>query len=248
MMKSIAVIPARYGSTRFPGKPLVDICGHPMIWWVYQNAIKVKGFSEVIIATDDTRIFDLCFKLGLNVELTKEFPTAIHRLYDISKTHKADLYVQINGDEPLINSDVIKNIFNISKKAEMSGEWGINLVSAIHNAVEVNDTSNIKVIFSEEKVCKYMSRSPVPTPFKSLEFSYYKHLGIIGYSMEMLEFYVKSVPGRLERIEGIDLLRFIDYDKLLYIVEANSIDSLSVDTEKDLEIVRERMARRIEKV
>ncbi|HAP22256.1 MAG TPA: 3-deoxy-manno-octulosonate cytidylyltransferase [Lachnospiraceae bacterium] len=241
-MKTIAVIPARYESTRLKGKPLLDICGHPMIWWVYQNVLKVKHFADVIIATDDHRIVDVCNSLGMKAVMTDRHPTAIHRIYELSQKYEADLYVQINGDEPLLDPQTIGRIFDIEKLPE--GEYGINLIATTNNAVEINDVSNIKVVFSESGKCLYMSRTPIPTPFQTLEYSYHKHLGVIAYSREMLAFYAKSSPGRLESIEGIDLLRFMDYDKPLYIINAGEVETLSVDTAKDLEAVRKKIAER----
>lgn len=103
------------------------------------------------------------------------------------------------------------------------------------------DSSNIKVVFDAEMNAMYMSRNPIPYPYKSVNFEYYKHVGIIGYNKKMLEFYAKSKPGRFEVIEGIDTLRFIDYGKQLKLIYVPHCFSFSVDTEKDLEIVRERL-------
>jgi len=100
------------------------------------------------------------------------------------------------------------------------------------------DPSNIKVIFDDQMNALYMSRSPIPYPYKSIDFRYYKHVGILGYNKKMLDFYHNSVPGRFESIEGIDTLRFIDYGKTLKFIYIPSYGSLSVDTPKDLERVR----------
>ena len=106
------------------------------------------------------------------------------------------------------------------------------------------DPSNIKVVFDEKLRALYMSRTPVPCPFLSIDFPYYKHVGIIGYNKPMLDFYRTSVPGRFERIEGIDTLRFLDYGKYLRFIQVEKTESLSVDTAKDLERVRRRIAGR----
>ena len=100
------------------------------------------------------------------------------------------------------------------------------------------DPSNIKVTFDNEMNALYMSRTPIPYPFKSINFDYYKHVGIIGYNKKMLDFYANSVPGRFEKIEGIDTMRFIDYGKKLKFICVENCESLSVDTEQDLEEVR----------
>ena len=105
----------------------------------------------------------------------------------------------------------------------------------------MSDPANIKVVFDEKFRALYMSRTPIPYPFKSIEFEYYKHVGILGYNKKMLDFYRDSVPGRFERIEGIDTLRFIDYGKRLQFIEVEHCRTLSVDTPKDLERVRKIM-------
>ena len=104
-MKIVGVIPARYGSTRMPGKPLMDICGHPMIWWIYQNVIKVKGFDEIYIATDDERIKAVCEEFGAKVIMTtSDCSCLIGRVYQVSQVVDADYYVTVNGDEPILES------------------------------------------------------------------------------------------------------------------------------------------------
>lgn len=238
-MKAVAIIPARFASTRLPGKPLKDICGKPMIWWVYQQVIKVNGLDRVIIATDNSDIFSVCRNYGMEVMMTKEgHPTAIHRLYEISKVIDADFYIQINGDEPLIKPEMIELL--LDEGTDIKGLCGKNIITPINNPVEAMDISNIKMVFDKEHICTYMSRIPIPYPYSSISYTYYKHVGVIGYTKKMLNFFVTSIPGRLERIEGIDLLRFIDYRKKLYLIEVKECNTLSIDTEKDLDEIRKR--------
>ena len=109
-MRIVAVIPARYQSSRFPGKPLADICGKPMIWWVYQQAKKVNEFEAVYVATDDDRIYRTCEELGLSVLMTSsKHRTGTDRLGEVAELIKADLYVNIQGDEPLLEPEVIRS-------------------------------------------------------------------------------------------------------------------------------------------
>ena len=117
-------------------------------------------------------------------------------------------------------------------------EFGTNIITEMNDPVEVMDPSNIKVVFDNEMNTLYMSRTPIPYPFKSLNFKFYKHVGIIGYNKKMLDFYKNTQPGSFERIEGIDTLRFVDYRKQLRLSIVSSCCNLSVDTEKDLEKVR----------
>lgn len=236
-MKIVGVIPARYASTRLPGKPLKIICKHPMIWWVYQRVKSVKELTEVYIATDDEEIKRVCNDLQLPVIMTSRFHcTAAHRLQEVSQTIRADFYLQLNGDEPLINTEAIAAA--IPDKVPQDIEFGTNIITEMSEPAQVMDVSNIKVVFDNEMNALYMSRIPIPYPFKSIDFKYYKHVGIIGYNKKMLDFYKNSKPGKFEIIEGIDTLRFLDYGKKLKFILVTNCQNLSIDTEKDLEMVR----------
>jgi len=236
-VKVVGIIPARYASTRLPGKPLKDICGHPMIWWVYKRVKDIKKIDEIYVATDDDRIVQVCNENNIPVILTSStHPTGAHRLQEVSEKIQADFYVQLNGDEPLINIDAIEAA--IPEFVPQDVEFGTNIITAMHDPAQVMDSSNIKVVFDASMKALYMSRTPIPYPFKEIDFTYYKHVGIIGYNKLMLDFYKNSQPGVFEKIEGIDTLRFIDYGKQLQFIKVDKCESLSVDTEKDLEEVR----------
>lgn len=240
MVKVIGVIPARYGSSRLPGKPLIDILGHPMIWWVYQRVKGIEKIDEVYVATDDERIKSVCEENDIPVLMTSSTHlSAAHRLQEVSETIKADFYIQINGDEPLINVQAIEA--SIPDFIPQDSEFGTNIITQMNEPSQVIDPSNIKVVFDDNMNALYMSRTPIPYPFKSLDFKYYKHVGIIGYNKLMLDFYKNSSPGRFELIEGIDTLRFVDYGKKLKLILVDNCHSLSVDTEKDLYLVRRMM-------
>lgn len=185
-MKIIGVIPARYGSTRFPGKPIVDICGKPMIWWVYQQAKKVSELSEVYIATDDEKIKSVCDEFNMNCIITKDtHDTLTSRLQEFSEKIYATHYLCINGDEPLISNKVIQQILPLDNE----NIYVSNLISAIKTPSEVIDSTNIKVTFDSNSNALFMSRAPIPYPKALLEFDYYKHLGVILFSKESLEFF-----------------------------------------------------------
>ena len=163
-------------------------------------------------------------------------PTGANRLQEVSEIVKADFYVQLNGDEPLLDPSLVDAA--VPESVELKEAFGTNIITRMHSPSEVMDPANIKVVFDESFKALYMSRTPIPYPFKSIEFEYYKHVGILGYNKKMLDFYRDSVPGRFEKIEGIDTLRFIDYGKKLQFIEVEHCRTLSVDTEKDLERVR----------
>jgi 3-deoxy-manno-octulosonate cytidylyltransferase (CMP-KDO synthetase) len=235
-MKVVAIVPARYESTRLPAKALKDICGKPMIWWVHQHTKLAKKVSEVYVGTDDDRILKTCDKLGMSAIMTKNtHREAAERLQEISDKIPADFYLQINGDEPLIAPKLID--LAVPENIPQNIEYGTNIVAKMRNPVEVIDPANIKVVFDKNMNTLYMSRTPIPFPYKTLDFNYYKHVGVIGYNKKMLDFYAKNTPGTFERIEGIATLRFTDYAKTLLCIEAETCQSLSVDTQKDLDFV-----------
>ena len=235
-MKVVGIIPARYASTRLPGKPLKDILGYPMIWWVYKRVRSVKQLDEIYVATDDDRIKNICDKYEIPVIMTSpDHPNGAMRLQEVSESVRADFYVQLNGDEPLMNTDAI--IAAIPEVCPQDVEFGTNIITQIDDPAQVLDASNIKMVFDDRMNALYMSRTPIPYPFKSIDFKYYKHVGIIGYNKMMLDFYKNSKPGRFEQIEGIDTLRFLDYGKQLKLSLVPDCHSLSVDTQKDLDMV-----------
>ncbi len=244
-MNILAVIPSRYQSTRFKGKPLVDICGKPMIWWVYQRVSKVEGIDNVIVATDSELIEDACNKHNLNVVLTSEkHSTSTERVFEVAKNYKADLYVVVNGDEPLIEPETLQNILPNHKKFIQEDFFVANLITKIKEANEVIDPSNIKVLADQNGDSICMSRSPVPFPHSSMKFSYMKHVGVLAYNFKALEFFCNTPPGPLEKIEKINELRFIEHGKKIKLIETAS-DTISVDTPKDLVKVLELIEEKI---
>ena len=207
-----------------------------MIWWVYQRVKSVDKLDEVYVATDDERIKYVCDDIGIPVVMTANtHRSAAHRLQEVSESIYADFYVQLNGDEPLINIEAI--VAAIPDIVPQDKEFGTNIITEMTDPAQVIDASNIKMVFDDQMNALYMSRAPIPYPYKAIDFKYYKHVGIIGYNKKMLDFYKNSEPGRFEIIEGIDTLRFLDYGKQLKLILVPSCHSLSVDTEKDLEMV-----------
>lgn len=241
MKKTVAIIPARYASTRFPGKPLADIEGKPMIRRVWEQAKKVEEFAETYIATDDERIEKVCRDLGMEVLMTSpDHENHIYRIHETTRLVEADYFVCINGDEPLIQADVIGKILDPIRQGREF--WAINLVTTVRDATQVVDFSKIKMAVGRNDRIVYMSRSPVPYPRGSSMFEYKKYVGVECMSREALDFYVETPMGELERIEDIDHLRFLENGKPMIAVYVES-DNLSVDTPKDLEKVRDILRR-----
>lgn len=243
-MKIIGVIPARYDSTRFPGKPIANICGKPMIWWVYNRVIRSKKLSEVYILTDDKRIAAVCDNLKMRYILTaKNHPNHISRVHEASRHKDADCYVCVNGDEPLIEPSVIDMVV---PNAIQTNPIFYGAERSLTEAAKVIDPANIKLVLGQNGKCYYMSRTPIPFPKGTLDFVYHKYVGIECFNKATLDTFVKFPMGTLEKIEDIDHLRFIENGIPLYFTHVES-ESLSVDTPKDLEYVRRIIAEKIGK-
>lgn len=234
MSKIVGVIPARYDSTRFPGKPLADICGKPMIWWVYSRASKVSSLDKVIVATDDERIADVCKQYEMNFLMTShEHDTPTSRVYEVSQRIDGDLFVFIGGDEPLIEAESIETVISQAKR---SGDAVTHAMTIIKTAPEVIDYTNIKIVVNTDSYLLYASRSSLPFPKGGVDFEYRKFVGIGAFTREALQFYNDTPKSKLERIEECDLLRFLDKFIKVKMVEVNC-RNISVDTPKDLDAV-----------
>jgi len=243
-MKIIGVIPSRYSATRFPGKPLADICGKPMIWWVYHQAKQAKMLDEIYVATDDERIKNVCEENGVKVIMTDSaIPTPTDRVYTVSTMVDSDLYLVINGDEPLINPEAIDKI---AKEAVAHPDYDVvHAVAKITSSAEVVDYSNLKTVATENGDAVYISRSPVPYPKGTLDFEYRKLVCIYTFTKDSLKFFNDTPKGAVEKCEECDIIRFIENRKKVLFVEADDT-SLSVDTPKDLDKVREVMQGRLD--
>ena len=242
-MKIIGVIPARYKSSRFPGKPLADICGKPMIWWVYKQVKSISIFDSVICAIDDDKVKAVCEQYDLNYMMTKSaHPNHIARIHEVSEKIKADFYICINGDEPLISEDCILPV--IPKHCEYE-PYFLGAYRVLTDPAETIDFANIKLAISDRTgKCLYMSRIPIPYPRGSLLFKYKKYVGVECFNKAILDFFVSAPMGTLEKIEDIDHLRFLEHGIDINFTNVKT-ESISVDTPKDLEKVREIMARRL---
>lgn len=247
-MNIIGVIPARYKSSRFPGKPLADICGKPMIWWVYQQCKKVNDFDNVYVATDDDRIYDTCTKLDIEVIMTsKGHPTGTDRIGEVMRKVPSDLIVNIQGDEPLLEPETIKAAikpFYDNPELKVS-----NLMTKIKNPVDVVNFTIPKVITNKDGIGIYLTRTTAPYPKGCLNYSYYKQVCVYGFKPDALQFYcdygMKFGKAKVEAVEDIEILRFIENGYKVQYVEVDS-ETVAVDTINDLEKVRKIMVSKIE--
>ena len=239
-MKIIGVIPARYESSRFRGKPLADICGKPMIWWVYNQCKKVDLFTAVYVATDDERIFNVCEDLEIDAVMTSDMhKTGTDRVGEVADKVEADLYVNIQGDEPLIEPSTIRAA--IEPFFDNDGLQVTNLMTKIKNPVDVVNFTIPKVITNRDGIGVYLTRATAPYPKGSINYDYYKQVCVYGFKPEALKFYCeygkKYGKAKIEAVEDIEILRFIENGYRVQYIEVDS-DTVAVDTEKDLEKVR----------
>lgn len=243
-MKIIAVIPARYQSSRFEGKPLVDICGKIMIERVYLQACKVKEFDSVFVATDDERIYNACKERKINVIMTSDkHKTGTDRIGEVAEKIPADLYVNIQGDEPLIEPETIKAaiqpfIDNPDVDIQVS-----NLMTNIHDPRDLINVTVPKVIASEDGRGIYLTRAAAPYPKGDLKSTqYYKQVCVYAFRPEALKFYCdygkEHGKAKIEAIEDIEILRFIENGYKVQYIEVDS-DTIAVDTPEDLKRVIE---------
>jgi 3-deoxy-manno-octulosonate cytidylyltransferase (CMP-KDO synthetase) len=211
-----------------------------MIWWVYKQVKKVNEFSRVLVATDDNRIGEACEKLGIEYIFTSDkHQTSTERLYEVATKVEADFYVCVNGDEPLIDPNVIRTILPAEGFEIDNYVFFVrNLMTEIKDPVEVVDNTNIKVVTDSNGYAMYMSRSPIPYPKSSMNYKYYKHLGVLLYNYKALEFFYKTPKNKIELIEDINELRFIEHGINIEMIPVDA-NTLSVDTPKDLDKVRE---------
>ena len=239
-MNIVAVIPARYKSSRFPGKPLALIDNKPMIWWVYKNCKAVKEFDRVIVATDDERIYDTCIELNIDVMMTSsEHRTGTDRVWEVASRVPAELYVNIQGDEPLLEPETIQKIvkpFIDDKKLMVC-----NMMTKITDPCDLINVTVPKVITNREGDAVYLTRATAPYPKGALDVDYYKQVCVYGFKPEALEFFhdyaEKNGKAKIEMIEDIEILRFIENDIRVHFIDVKT-SSIAVDTPKDLEKVR----------
>lgn len=233
-MNVIGVIPARYGSTRFPGKPLALINGKPMIQHVYERVSKSIHLNGVYVATDHELIRETVEAFGGNVVLTDQnHETGSDRIEEVSRLIDGDFFVNIQGDEPLISNELIDEIV-LNVKSEKSKV--ITAKTRILHVEDINNPNVVKVVTDKLGNALYFSRSTIPYNRAQKDVTYYKHLGIYAYPKEVLREFVKLPTSHLENIEMLEQLRLIENGYSIKVVETE-YDAVGVDTPEDIEKV-----------
>ncbi|MEY3443618.1 MAG: 3-deoxy-manno-octulosonate cytidylyltransferase [Bacteroidota bacterium] len=239
-MKILGVIPARFASTRFPGKPLVAIAGKSMVQRVYEQACKATGLADVFVATDDQRIFDHVAGFGGKVIMTSNaHPSGTDRILEVAaKMPEFEAYINIQGDEPYIDPLQIDQVCGILNSRQ--GAYVGTLVKRLADLTELQNPNTIKAVFAMDGQAIYFSRSPIPymrDATQEAEFmrerGYFKHIGIYGYSKEGLGRIREMQRGLLERAESLEQLRWMEHGLPIYVAET-TLESQAVDAPEDL--------------
>ena len=241
-MKVLGIIPSRYGSSRFPGKPLIDLKGKTMIQRVYEGAKKSTLLSDVIVATDDQRIVDEVKRFGGNVLLTKEsHPSGTDRCGEIASQYTdIDVIINIQGDEPLVDFRQLDALISAFEDEQTKiATLGIKDVTL----EDINNTNRIKIVVDHKQNALYFSRSAIPnfanTKGNPLEiYPFFRHIGLYAYRASILKELVELKPTQLETIESLEQLRWLYYGYSIRVVET-TIETPNIDVPEDVKKVIE---------
>jgi 3-deoxy-manno-octulosonate cytidylyltransferase (CMP-KDO synthetase) len=247
-MTSVVIIPARYDSTRFPGKPLYPLRGLPVIQHVYENSKRASLADDVIVATDSETIFERVFAFGGKAIMTdKKHPSGTDRIAEVAASMDYDIIVNVQGDEPLIRPEMINDVITIldDERASIG-----TLMKKIEDTKEISDPNVVKVVIDKEGFALYFSRAAVPfyrDEWKTLDyvsrftvhdsrFTIYKHIGIYSYRRHVLLSLAGKEPTELEKIEKLEQLRALE-NGIKIKVKETFFETYGVDTPEDLERV-----------
>lgn len=236
VIKVLGVIPARWRSTRFPGKILTLLCGRPLIQWVIESALKAKTLDKLVVATDDRRIADAAVHCGVEAVMTSAaHPSGTDRTAEAARKYSAEIIVNIQGDEPTIDPGLIDNLVKIMLAEK---KWDMATAAApLHSPQEAENKSICKVVFNAEGQALYFSRHPIPfireKTFSTDKTLFWRHIGIYLYRHEFLEKIVAAPPSLLEKAECLEQLRALHIGARIRIVQTDHC-GVGVDTPADV--------------
>ena len=240
-MTVLAILPARYGSTRFPGKPLTPIAGKPMIQHVWERTRFAKAVDAVVIATDDERIVSACEAFGADVEMTAmDHPTGTDRLAEVAARHDHDVIVNVQGDEPLIEGFVIDAAIEALLRDERAA-----MSTIVHRAEPdaFEDPNRVKVVVASAGFALYFSRAPIPFRRKDMGIAPLQHVGLYTYRRDFLLEFVKLERSPAEQTEELEQLRALENGYRIRAAEIEGWTSVPVDVPEDVPIVEAALAR-----
>jgi len=243
-MKVVGIIPARYASTRFPGKPLADIGGKPMIRHVWERAASSDSLDRVWVATDDRRILETVRAFGGYALLTGDHPSGTDRLAEAARNlglEAEDVVVNIQGDEPLVRSEMLDRLV-----AGLEEDPAFPMATLAHETDderEYRDPNVVKVVMDQLGKALYFSRSPIPFRREETAGSpvFLKHLGFYAYRQSFLQTFTRLHPGKLERLEKLEQLRAMEHGYLIRVIPS-PWDTRGIDTPEDLERLLEELS------
>jgi len=241
---ALGVIPCRYASTRLPGKPLVNICGKPMIQHVYERCIRAKLLSRVVIATDDERIVTAVKSFGGEVILTSpDHPNGTSRVAEVARKMKHDLVLNIQGDEPLISPECLDEMLQVMIGDTESVCW--TCCTPVHDMNKADNPSVVKVVSGKNNNALYFSRSLIPFKReKDVPLSYMEHVGIYGFTHDFLQHYITLPLTPLAEAESLEQLVILEHGYSIRMITTQYPPlGPNVNTPEDLEEVQRIMAR-----
>ena len=234
-MKSVAVIPARLASTRLPRKMLREIAGKPLVGWVYEAVRSSRLLSDVIIATDSDEILEACRAHGWKAQMTSAtHRSGTERVQEISNSLAADVYVNVQGDEPLVRPEQIAALLDVMKDPAVQ----VGTVKTPCPPEEIRNPNTVKVVTAPDGRALYFSRATIPFDRDNTQPRYFKHLGLYAYRKPALDLFVSRPESALEKSERLEQLRFLENGISIYVGET-PYDSVGVDTEEDMRRVAE---------
>lgn len=240
-MKVIAMIPARYNASRFPGKLMKDLEGKPVIVRTYEAVVKTNLFEEVYVVTDDDRIEEVISKVGGSViRSKKEHQSGSDRLAEACEDLEVDVIVNIQGDEPFTAKENLEILLKIFENDIDSQVDVATLMERLHEGEDIANPNNVKVVVSKKGDALYFSRTFIPFPRdEKSEGIYFKHIGIYAYRKNALLQFTQLEESVLEKTEKLEQLRYLENGFKIRLAETN-ISTIGIDTESDLEKARER--------
>ena len=244
-LRTVVVIPARYGSSRFPGKVLAPLAGKPMIQHVYERA-SVSKADECLIATDDQRVVEACAKFGAEAIMTDPaLPSGSDRIAAALKGREADIVINVQGDEPLLPTEAINQLIDRMKQDDMPAMATIGVQG---DRQKLDDPNKVKLVMSNSGKALYFSRSMIPFLRSGGEdMPVYLHWGIYAYRREVLERFVALPAGKLENCEKLEQLRALENDISIQVLITN-MESIGVDTPEDLARAEAKLAERLKNI
>ncbi|MEJ8639073.1 3-deoxy-manno-octulosonate cytidylyltransferase [Streptomyces sp. MS2.AVA.5] len=229
--RHVAVIPCRWGASRFPGKPLARLGDKPLLWHVHQRCLEAKRLDGAVVATDDERIEAACRQLGIECIRTGEHLTGTDRVAEVAERLPAEAYINVQGDEPFISPTAIDAISEALEYLP-SGALAANAYTELADVGAVLDHNVVKVVVSAQGEALMFSRQPIPYP-KGERPKYLRQLGLYGFTGPALQRFRQLQQGPLERAEGVEMLRFVEHGHAVQMIPVED-DGVAVDTPEDL--------------